>query len=331
MGEINQYPEHIPVLRDAFVEAIVTDPDGSYVDCTFGRGGHSRELLARLSEKGRLLAFDRDPEAVAEGERLARQDSRFAIAHADFAQLGEILDERGWSQVNGIGFDLGVSSPQVDNAERGFSFQKNGPLDMRMDVDSGKPLSQLLERISESELADIIYRFGDERYSRSIAKSMLQAKHDGNLNSTADLENVCFHAVPKKARHGGAHPATRTFQALRIWVNEEMDQIDAGLSAAMAHLKPGGHLAVISFHSGEDRRIRDLIESEVKPCKCPPQLPMCVCGKLPSMRWLQKKPVRPSESEVSANPRSRSSLMRVAQRLTAAESKKQAGYTGASL
>ncbi|WP_227819308.1 16S rRNA (cytosine(1402)-N(4))-methyltransferase RsmH [Mariprofundus micogutta] len=319
--EDHDYAEHIPVLRDEFVEAIITDPDGQYVDCTFGRGGHSRELLARLSEKGRLLAFDRDTEAVAEGESLARKDSRFAIVHADFARLGDILDERGWHQVSGIGFDLGVSSPQVDNAARGFSFQKNGPLDMRMDVNEGKPLSQRLERISESELANVIYRFGDERYSRSIAKAILKAKHDGVLKTTSDLENACFHAVPKKARHSGAHPATRTFQALRIWVNEEMDQIDAGMSAAMSHLKPGGHLAVISFHSGEDRRIRDLIETQVNPCKCPPQLPMCVCGKMPSMRWLQKKPVRPSEDEVAHNPRSRSSLMRVAQRLTEAESK----------
>ena len=330
MDTTEQYPEHIPVLRDAFIEALITDPDGQYVDCTFGRGGHSRELLARLSEKGRLLAFDRDPEAVAAGESLAQQDTRFAIVHADFAQLGDILDERGWHQVSGIGFDLGVSSPQVDNAERGFSFQQDGPLDMRMDLNSGQPLSQKLERISESELADIIYRFGDERYSRRIAKAMLKARHDGKLTTTSDLENVCFHSVPRQARHGGAHPATRTFQALRIWVNQEMDQIDVGVASAMSHLKPGGHLAVISFHSGEDRRIRDLIEEQVNPCKCPPQMPMCVCGKTPSMRWLQKKPVRPSEEEVAANPRSRSSRLRIAQRLTEAEARKMLGYTGAN-
>jgi len=329
--EDRDYSEHIPVLRDAFIDALFTDPDGFYVDCTFGRGGHSRELLAKLSEKGRLLAFDRDPEAIAEGEKLALQDARFSIVHADFAQLGGVLDARGLQQVTGIGFDLGVSSPQVDNAERGFSFKKDGPLDMRMDLHSGKPLSQMLERISEADLADIIYRFGDERYSRRIAKSILKAKRDGVLSSTAELENVCFHSVPKQARHGGAHPATRTFQALRIWVNEEMDQIDAGISAAVEHLMPGGRLAVISFHSGEDRRIRDLIEAQVKPCQCPPEMPVCVCGKLPVMRWLQKKPVRPGEEEVLYNPRSRSSRMRVAERLSDAEASKQAGYTGAML
>lgn len=325
------YDEHIPVLRDAFVEAMFADADGCYVDCTFGRGGHSRQLLARLSEKGRLLAIDRDPEAVAEGERLAAEDSRFTIMHADFAQLGDILDEKEWFQVSGVGFDLGVSSPQIDSAERGFSFQKEGPLDMRMDTTAGQPLSRMIERLSERELADILFQYGDERYSRRIAKAILKAKHEGGLNSTSDLENICFHAVPKQARHSGAHPATRTFQALRIWVNGEMDQIDTGLETAMSHLKPGGHLAVISFHSGEDRRIRDLIENQVRPCKCPPQMPMCVCGKLPSMRWLQKKPVRPSEQEVEYNPRSRSSLMRIAEKLSESEAKAMAGYSGGVL
>ena len=325
------YPEHIPVLRDAFVQALFTDPDGCYVDCTFGRGGHSRQLLALLSEKGRLLAIDRDPEAIAEGERLAAEDARFSIVHSDFARLGDTLDAKGWQQVTGIGFDLGVSSPQVDSAERGFSFQKDGPLDMRMDPSTGQPLSQMLKSVSERELADVIYRFGDERYSRRIAKAMLTARREGKLNTTSDLENICFHATPKQARHGGAHPATRTFQALRIWVNEEMDQIDEGVNAAMAHLKPEGRLAIISFHSGEDRRIRDLIQAQVQPCQCPPQMPMCVCGKLPSMRWLQKKPVRPDEAEVDANPRSRSSLMRVAERISDAEAVKQAGYSGGLL
>ena len=328
MGSTGCDVRHIPVLRDLFTEAWFADPDGCYVDATFGRGGHSRALLARLSEKGRLFAIDRDMKAVAEGERLARDDARFSIAHADFAQLGDLLDKKGWLQVTGIGFDLGVSSPQVDDAERGFSFQKSGPLDMRMDITQGQPLSQKLARVSESDLADIIYRFGDERYSRRIAKAILHALCEGKLNSTSDLESVCFHAMPKKSRYGGAHPATRTFQALRIWVNEEMTQIGAGLDAAMDHLKPGGKLAVISFHSGEDRRVRDLIESRVHPCTCPPQMPICVCGKAPSMRWVQKKPVRPDAAEIATNPRSRSSMMRVAERISESEGRKLAGYSG---
>lgn len=311
-------PAHIPVLADAFIDAIITDPDGFYVDATFGRGGHARMLLERLSPQGRLLALDRDPQAVAEGEKLAAEDARFRIIHTDFGHFEDALEEAGWDKVNGVGFDLGVSSPQLDQAERGFSFQKEGPLDMRMNPDEGQPLTRKLDRVSEKDLADIIRKYGDERFSGRIAKAILRDHTAGKLNTTRDLENTCFHAVPKQARYGGAHPATRTFQALRIWVNDEYGQIEAGIKAAMAHLLPGGHLAVISFHSGEDRRIRDLIEAEVNPCTCPPTFPMCVCGKVPSMRWLQKKPVRASETEIEANPRSRSSLMRVAERIEAA-------------
>jgi len=328
VGSPLQYPEHIPVLRDTFIDAIFSDADGYYVDCTFGRGGHSRALLARLSSRGRLLALDRDPEAIAAGKELATQDKRFSICHSDFAQLGASLEREAWGKVSGIGFDLGVSSPQVDNAARGFSFRHDGPLDMRMDTGSGQPLSRMLDQVSERELVDLLRSFGDERYARRIASAILKAKHGDALNTTADLENICFHAVPKQARYGSTHPATRTFQALRIWVNGEMDQIDAGIDAAIAHLQPSGKLAVISFHSGEDRRIRDIIQTAVQPCTCPPQLPMCVCGKKPSMRWLQKKPLRADEQEISDNPRSRSSMLRVAQRLTDAESDKLAGYCG---
>jgi len=326
--EQNQYPEHIPVLRQAFIDAIFSDPDGDYIDCTFGRGGHSRALLERLSSRGRLLAIDRDPEAIAAGERLAQHDSRFTICHSDFAQLHASITRQGWHKVIGIGFDLGVSSPQVDNADRGFSFKHNGPLDMRMDNANSQPLSAKLERISERELIDILRSFGDERYARRIATAIIKAKQANSLNNTADLENICFHAVPKQARYGGTHPATRTFQALRIWVNGEMDQIDTGIQAAIAHLAPTGKLAVISFHSGEDRRVRDRIENAVHPCACPPEFPMCICGKKPTMRWLQKKPLRADAQEISDNPRSRSSMLRVAQRLTDSEAAKQAGYCG---
>ncbi len=330
VSDHDPYPEHIPVLRDLFVSSFIGDPNGYYVDCTFGRGGHSRALLQLLSSQGRLLALDRDPEAVTEGECLALEDDRFSIRHADFAQLSDILEQQGWGQVNGIGFDLGISSPQVDNAKRGFSFQQDGPLDMRMDPGEGLPLSRMLEQVSERELEGVLRKFGDERYARRIARSILKAQREGGLQSTSDLEAVCFHAVPRQARYGKTHPATRSFQALRIWVNNEMTQIEAGVRAAVQHLLPGGKLAIISFHSGEDRRIRDLIEEQVHPCVCPPEAPYCMCGKQPVMRWLQKKPIRPDESEVVVNPRSRSSRLRVAQRLTETEAKKMLGYTGAN-
>jgi len=305
--------QHIPVLADEFIDALCIDPDGYYVDATFGRGGHSRMLLSRLSSSGQLIALDRDPDAVAEGVRLQSEDSRFRMFHSDFASLEVAIRQAGWDKVTAIGFDLGVSSPQLDRADRGFSFQHDGPLDMRMNSMHDQPLSRKLKTVSEKDLTRIIRDYGDERYAGRIASAILKAFKEGELNTTADLENACFHAVPKQARYGGTHPATRTFQALRIWVNDEYQQLKAGIQVAMKHLIPGGRLAVISFHSGEDRRVRDLIEAEVNPCTCPPEFPLCICGRVPTMRWVQKKPIRPSEAEVARNPRSRSSLMRVAE------------------
>ncbi|MFQ5581222.1 MAG: 16S rRNA (cytosine(1402)-N(4))-methyltransferase RsmH [Mariprofundaceae bacterium] len=306
---------HIPVLLHEFTDALCIDPDGYYVDATFGRGGHARALLERLSPNGRILALDRDPEAVAAGQALARQDARFCIEHADFASLETALEHQEWQHVTGIGFDLGISSPQVDDAGRGFSFQHDGPLDMRMNPKTGQPLSRLLDKVSERELTDVIRQYGGERYAGRIARGILKARHDGVLNSTRDLENACFHAAPRHARHGAIHPATRAFQALRMWVNDEMGQLESGIRSAMRLLAPGGRMAVISFHSGEDRRVRDLIEAEVHACICPPDFPQCICGRKASMRWIQKKPVRPGASEVAENPRSRSARMRVAERL----------------
>ncbi len=312
--DVAEYEAHIPVLLNEWVDALVVDPDGSYVDATFGRGGHSRAILARLSSTGHLLALDRDPEACHVGKQLAGEDARFHMVHRPFAELAEAVAEAGWTHVTGVGFDLGVSSPQVDDAARGFSFQRTGPLDMRMNPQAGQPLSQLLQKVSEKELAGVIRQFGGERFAGRIARAIVQAVHEKRMQTTADLENVCFHAVPRSARHGSTHPATRTFQALRMWVNDELGQIRRGLEAAMRVLvRPGGRLAVISFHSGEDRLVRDVIEQAVSPCTCPPQFPMCVCGRAPTMRWVHKKPVRPREEEVARNPRSRSSRLRVAE------------------
>ncbi|MDQ6953668.1 MAG: 16S rRNA (cytosine(1402)-N(4))-methyltransferase RsmH [Mariprofundaceae bacterium] len=306
---------HIPVLAEPFIDGWLTDPDGYYVDATFGRGGHSRMLLQRLSEKGRLLGLDRDPQAVEVGCVLAQEDARFTMLHTDFSGMESALEGMGWSKVQGIGFDLGVSSPQMDQAERGFSFQREGPLDMRMNPDEGQPVSERLKSVTERDLVQVIRGFGDERFAGRMARAILKAVHAGEMETTKHLENVCFHSVPPKARHGSTHPATRTFQALRIWVNDEYGQIDSAVTSAMQHLAVGGHLSVISFHSGEDRRIRDLVEAAVHPCQCPREFPICVCGKTPTMKWVQKKPVRASEDELDENTRSRSAMLRVAQRL----------------
>ena len=306
---------HAPVLCKPFVDLLCRNRDGRYVDATFGRGGHSRRILERLSAHGRLLGLDRDPEAIREGERLAAQDERFCIRHCAFADLDAALAALDWGEVDGIGFDLGVSSPQLDDAKRGFSFSHDGPLDMRMDASLGQPLAERLRKVGESELAGIIRRYGGERYARRIAAAVLRAQRAGEMMRTRQLENAVFHAIPRRARYTGSHPATRTFQALRIWVNDEMGQLEKGLMAAMSRLGSGGRLAVISFHSGEDRRVRDLIESQVNPCTCPPDFPICVCGRKASMRWVRKKPLRADDVEVAANPRSRSALLRVAEHL----------------
>ncbi|MDQ6954494.1 MAG: 16S rRNA (cytosine(1402)-N(4))-methyltransferase RsmH [Mariprofundaceae bacterium] len=306
---------HVPVLAHAFIEGLLSDPDGYYIDATFGRGGHTRMLLNRLSNEGHVLALDRDPQAIEAADILTREDPRFQIVHSDFAGLENAIYQAGSPSICGIGFDLGVSSPQIDQAERGFSFQVDGPLDMRMDPSAGQPLSERLKRLSEKELTHIIRSFGDERFAGRIARTICAAVQKKVLSTTRELENICFHAMPPKARHGSTHPATRTFQALRIWVNDEYGQIDTAIKAAMHCLAPHGRLAVISFHSGEDRRIRDLIEAQVHPCTCPREFPMCICGKTPSMRWIQKKPIRANDDELSSNPRSRSAMLRIAERL----------------
>ncbi len=306
---------HISVLAAPYIEALCTDKKGRYIDATFGRGGHTKLMLETLSEQAQVLGLDRDPQAIEAGEALAKADERFFIAYTDFASIEDAVHHQGWDSVAGIGFDLGVSSPQLDQAERGFSFMQQGPLDMRMDCDSGQPLSAKLAQVSESELVKVIREYGDERFAGRIAKAILDKINQGKMNTTKDLENVCFHATPKKMRHGGVHPATRTFQALRIWVNDEMNQIDAAINASMKLLKVGGRLAIISFHSGEDRRVRDLIEKQVHGCTCPREFPLCVCGFKPTMKWVQKKPVRASEEEIRANPRSRSAMLRVAEKI----------------
>ena len=306
---------HISVLATEYIEALCFRDDGCYVDATFGRCGHTQLMLNALSDRGRVLGLDRDPEAVAVGEALAADDARFRMTYTDFAGISAAVEAAGWGTVDGIGFDLGVSSPQLDVAERGFSFMKEGPLDMRMDFESGQPLLKKLASVSESELIEVIRKHGGERFAGRIARAILQRLHENTLHTTCDLEAACFHATPKKMRHGNTHPATRTFQALRIWVNDEMNQIDMAIAAAMKLLKPQGRLAVISFHSGEDRRIRDLIEKEVRGCVCPAEFPMCACGRKPTMRWLQKKPLRATEQEIALNARSRSAMLRVAERL----------------
>ena len=297
---------HTTVLLSEAVDALVTDPDGSYVDATFGRGGHSRALLARLGPSGRLLAFDKDPEALEEAERV--QDGRFSIRHESFAALGELPG----GSVTGVLMDLGISSPQIDNPGRGFSFRADGPLDMRMDPTRGTSAAEWLAVAEQRQIAEVIRDYGEERFAVPIAKAIVARRQErGPLATTAELAELVAGAV--KTREPGQNPATRTFQAVRIFVNGELEELEQALKGSLDVLQPGGRLVVISFHSLEDRIVKQFIARHSRAVvdrRAPFAEPAPTL-----LRALDR--VRPSEAEVAANPRARSAIMRVAERTDA--------------
>lgn len=303
--------EHTTVLLQEAVDALVTDPDGTYVDGTYGRGGHARLLLSRLSSAGRLVAIDRDPQAVAAATTGATRvdDPRFSIHHTSFANMVPTLAALGVNKVHGLLLDLGVSSPQIDDPERGFSFRFDGPLDMRMDTSRGESAADFLARADERLIAEVIKNYGEERFALSVAKALVARRESGNpVRTTAQLSEVVAGAV--KTREPGQNPATRTFQALRIFVNAELEELEQGLNAALDLLLPGARLVVISFHSLEDRIVKTFIARESKsvfdrraPFAEPKPSRLVSLGRL-----------KPSDLEVDANPRSRSAVMRVAER-----------------
>ena len=300
---------HISVLLFETVESLLADrTTGVYIDATFGRGGHTRLLLSKLDENARVYAFDKDPQALEVAAALAQEDPRFTIIHASFADIKEKMQEIGVMSVDGIMADLGVSSPQLDQAERGFSFMQDGPLDMRMDNSKGLTAAEWLLEIEEEKLANIIYQYGEERYSRRIAKAIKLA---GEMTTTAQLAEVVKTAHPKWEKH--KHPATRTFQAIRIAINKELDDIETFLPQAVTLLKPTAQLAVISFHSLEDRLIKQFIQKESSLAEDTgwgmPQ------AQVDTRRLKKVSRIRASEAEVKANPRSRSAWLRVAERL----------------
>ena len=297
---------HTTVLLSEAIDALVTNPDGSYVDATFGRGGHSRALLARMGASGRLLAFDKDPEALAEAARI--QDGRFSIRHESFAALGELPG----GSVTGVLMDLGISSPQIDNPERGFSFRADGPLDMRMDPTRGTSAAEWLAVAEQRQIAEVIRDYGEERFAVPIAKAIVARRQErGPLATTAELAELVAGAV--KTREPGQNPATRTFQAVRIFVNAELEELEQALKASLHVLQPGGRLVVISFHSLEDRIVKQFIARHSRAVvdrRAPFAEPAPTL-----LRALDR--VRPSEAEVAANPRARSAIMRVAERTDA--------------
>ncbi len=289
-------------------------PGGSYVDATFGRGGHSGEILSRLGPAGRLLALDRDPAAVAAAAKIA--DTRFEIAHAPFSELAGALAARGLTQVDGVLLDIGVSSPQLDDASRGMSFRFDAPLDMRMDTTRGETAADFLARADEREIEEVIRDYGEERFAHAIAKALVAARREHRIAGTRQLAALVEKAV--RTREPGQHPATRSFQALRIFVNRELEELSLVLPQAVSCLAPGGRLVVISFHSLEDRIVKRFLRDEATPRQPPKGVPVRASELPPARLRLVGKALRPSAAEVAANPRARSAVMRVAEKLAPA-------------
>ncbi|HEY8101493.1 MAG TPA: 16S rRNA (cytosine(1402)-N(4))-methyltransferase RsmH [Burkholderiaceae bacterium] len=309
---VPEFP-HRTVLLDEAVDALAIEgarADGVYLDGTFGRGGHSRRILGRLSAHGRLIAFDKDPQAIAEANTIA--DQRFAIVHDSFATLSGVLGSRGVAQVDGVLLDLGISSPQVDDAARGFSFRADGPLDMRMDTTRGQSAADWLATETEQKIEKVIRDYGEERFAFQIAKAIAARRAVEPISSTRQLAEIVAHAV--KTREKGKDPATRTFQAIRIFVNKELEELEIGLEQAYRHLAPQGRLVVISFHSLEDRIVKQFMASKANVPQPDRRLPIRAADlPQPEMKLLSR--VKPSAAEVAANPRARSAVMRVAERL----------------
>jgi len=305
--------EHRPVLIKEVLEALVILPEGCYVDGTFGRGGHSGLILEALGKKGRLLAIDKDPEAIVHGRMRFVDERRLTLIQGSFAMLQEMVQQLGWDgKVNGILLDLGVSSPQLDQAERGFSFIKDGPLDMRMNNVTGMSAAEWLETAEATEIAGVLKEFGEERFSKRIAAAIVAARADEPIMTTARLAEIISNAIP--VREKGKHPATRSFQAIRIYINRELDDLAECLDQSLQMLAPGGRLAVISFHSLEDRIVKRFIRDRVRGDYFPLGVPVTQSQMQPKLRMVGKA-IRSSRAEVADNPRARSAILRVAERL----------------
>ena len=306
---------HVSVLLDECIHALNIKPDGIYVDGTLGGAGHSSQIAARLTT-GRLIGIDRDPKALkAAGERLAPWADRVTLVHSNFSQLDEVLENLGISGVDGILLDLGVSSPQLDEAERGFSYMADAPLDMRMNSEDSLTAYEVVNTWPREELRRILYEYGEERYAPQIAAAIDRRRAEKPIETTLELVDVIRSAMPPAALREKQHPAKRSFQAIRIAVNDELGAVGRVLEVAVPKLNRGGRLAIITFHSLEDRLVKNGMASNAKGCTCPPSFPVCVCGNKPKVKLISKKPIVSGEAELERNPRARSAKLRVCEKL----------------
>lgn len=315
--------EHVTVLKEQSVECLHMKPDGIYVDCTMGGAGHSALIASGLGEPGKLVAFDQDEAALTNGRlRLEPFGERVKLVKSNFRHLRQVLSDfdfvpkqDGVPQVDGILFDLGVSSPQLDEAERGFSYNHDAELDMRMDRDAELTAANIVNEWSVEEIARILFEYGEEKFSRKIAKAIVETRRETKIETTGQLVELIKEAIPAAARRTGPHPAKRSFQALRIAVNDELGAFEDALKQAIACLAPGGRVAVITFHSLEDRICKYTFAKYVATCTCPPDFPVCVCQKKGTLRLVNRKPLLPSDEELARNPRARSAKLRAAEKL----------------
>ena len=306
---------HRSVLLDECIEALAIKPDGIYLDGTLGGAGHSLEIVKRL-EGGRLIGVDRDEVALdAARERLAPYLDKVSLVHSNFKEIDAILDGLGLDRIDGMLFDLGVSSPQLDEAERGFSYMADAPLDMRMDRSDRLSAYEVVNEWPEAELRRILYEYGEERYAPRIAGAICRSREQKPIETTLELVELIRSAMPAQALREKQHPAKRSFQAIRIAVNDELASVEQMMQRAIARLKPGGRLAVITFHSLEDRIVKNAMAQAAKGCSCPPEFPVCVCGRKPEVRLVTRKPIISGEQELEENPRARSAKLRVCEKL----------------
>ena len=308
--------QHRPVLLDECIQALNIKPDGIYLDGTLGRAGHSREIAKRLTQGGRLICVDRDDAALeAAQQRLGEWMDRVTLVHSNFSEIDSILDGLGLTGIDGMLFDLGVSSPQLDDASRGFSYMADAPLDMRMDRDEGLTAAEVVNTWERDELRRILSQYGEERYAPQIANAIVRRREEKPIETTLELVDIIRSAMPAKALKEKQHPAKRSFQAIRIAVNDELASVDRMIRAAVPRLNKEGRLAVITFHSLEDRIVKTGMAAFAKGCTCPPDFPVCVCGKTPDVKLVSRKPILPTDQEIEENPRARSAKLRVAEKL----------------